>query len=195
MEQENIRFQIEQKPDQVLTKEGCAVNMWYSWQAWANVAIAVLLLAIGGYFLFNAAVWAPRGYGSLWKENLPIIVWSLGFGVLFLVRLFMFPGSYARKYIKRLTVLYGDPAALAITYFFGDDGIHSELSNGAAVDTAYDQILSVHETAHGIILRRKMHMFDSLDKSKIQGGTLPDFRAFLQEKMPKAEFHWKQDTK
>ena len=70
MEQENTRCQIEQKPDQVLTKEGCAVNMWYSWQAWVNVATAVLLLAIGGYFLFNAAVWAPRGYGSLWKEKI-----------------------------------------------------------------------------------------------------------------------------
>ena len=83
---------------------------------------------------------------------------------------------------------------LKLTYYFDDDHMHSQSSSGQKVETAYDQIVAVHETAHGIVMRRKEQLFEALDKSAIEGGTLEGFKTFLQEKMPNAKFHLKRDA-
>ena len=194
MDQDKIRFQIEQTPSQELTKEGSTVIMWHSWRTWLNVAAVLMLLVVVGCLVYNAAVWASRGYDSVWKDYFPRILFYLVFGIFFLVRLLILPESRSRKYISKLSAVYGDPVALTITYSFGDDSYQTKTSDGATINTAYDQILSVYETTHGIIMERKMHLFESLDKSRIQGGTFPEFRTFLQEKMPNAEFHWKRNA-
>ena len=144
--------------------------MWHSWRTWLNVAAVLVLLVVVGCLVYNAAVWASRGYDSVWKDYFPRILFYLVFGIFFLVRLLILPESRSRKYISKLSAVYGDPVALTITYSFGDDSYQTKTSDGATINTAYDQILSVYETTHGIIMERKMHLFESLDPGRNTSG-------------------------
>ena len=123
-----------------------------------------------------------------------MIVYCLLLAIYLLVRLFTAPGFSARKFMRRLEAVHGDASTLKLTYYFEDDRMRSQSSSGQKVETAYDQIVAVHETAHGIVMRRKENLFEALDKSTVCGGTLEDFKAFLQEKMPNAKFHLKRDA-
>ncbi len=191
MEQPDIRFQFEQSPSQELTSEGSATVMWHSWRAWVSLAAGIILLGASAYSFYHIYIRPDPGPKGALLSNPAFIVYCLILGVYSLARLFILPESRARKYMKRLEAVYKDPAGLTITYCFKDDGYHSRTSDGAVINSAYDQILAVYETPHGIILQRKMHLFESLDKSRIQGGTLPEFKSFLQEKIPAAKFRWK----
>lgn len=122
-----------------------------------------------------------------------MIVYGLLAAAYLSVRLLTAPGFSSRKFMRRLEAVHGDISTLKTTYLFDDDRMHSQSSSGQKIETAYDQIIAVHETAHGIVMRRKENLFEALDKSAIEGGTLEDFKAFLQEKMPSAKFHWKQN--
>ncbi len=192
MEQHDHRFQIETVPAKELMKEGYRVVIYRTWNGMLNIGLAVLCLGIAAYLACDAWHGARMGWGNAWERNLPYVVDLLLIAGFVTGRLIAAPELGARKYMKRLAAVHGDAAALKITYFFSDGGIHSDSSSGQKIDTAYDQIISVRETAHGIVLLRKLKLFEILDKSKIEGGTLEDFKAFLQEKMPNAKFHWKR---
>lgn len=191
MEQENTRFQIEMSPSQNLMKEAYQAVLWHSWRAWVYAVGAASLLGLGLYRLYKASVWANLGWADAWSDYLPLTIYCFVLAALLLFRLLTAPGFSARKYMKRLTAVHGDAARLKIVYRFDASGIHSQSSTGQQIDTAYDQIVSVHETSHGIVLRRKENLFEVLEKSGIQGGTLGDFRTFLEEKMPHAKRRWK----
>ena len=193
MEQNDCRFQVETVPSKELMKEAYEAVMWHSWRAWVNVAAIALGLGVAGYRIYDAYLWSMRGYGDAWKNNMIMIVYCLLLAGFLLVRLFTAPGLSARKFMRRLEAVHGDISTMKITYSFHGDLIYTQSSSGQKLETAYDQIVAVHETAHGIVMRRKEHLFEALDKSAIEGGTLEDFKAFLQEKMPGAKFHWKQN--
>ena len=65
--------------------------MWHSWRTWLNVAAVLVLLVVVGCLVYNAAVWASRGYDSVWKDYFPRILFYLVFGIFFLVRLLILP--------------------------------------------------------------------------------------------------------
>ena len=194
MEQNDCRFQVETVPSKELMKEAYGAIMWHSWRAWVYVAAIALGLGLAGYHIYDANIWSMRGHGDAWKDNMIMIVYCLLIAAYLLVRLFTAPGLSARKFMRRLEAVHGDISTLRITYFFDDDRMQSQSSSGQKIETAYDQIISVHETAHGIVMRRKENLFEALDKSAIEGGTLEGFKTFLQEKMPNAKFHLKRDA-
>ena len=194
MEQNDCRFQVETVPSKELMKEAYEAVMWHSWRAWVYVAAIALGLGLAGYYIYDANIWSMRGYGDAWKNNMIMIVYCLLITAYLLVRLFTAPGLSARKFMRRLEAVHGDVSTQKITYFFDDDRMHSLSSSGQKIETAYDQIIAVHETAHGIVMRRKENLFEALDKSGIKGGTPSMFLAFLQEKTPNAKFHLKRDA-
>ena len=191
MEKNNNYFTVEATPNQTLMKEGYQVVVYRSWRGIVNIGLAVLCLGIAAYKAYDAWHWTRIGWEDAWEHNLSYIVYFLLIGGFVLGRLIAAPELGARKYMRRLTAVHGDCSTLHISYFFADDVIRSDSSTGQKTETAYDQIISVHETASGIVLRRKLGLFEIIDKSKIQGGTLEEFRSFLLEKMPNARFHWK----
>lgn len=191
MEQKDSRFQIEMTLTKELIKEGHLAIFYRTWNGVMDIGLVVLGLGLAAFAAFCAWNTERAGWDGAWEHYLPYIVFFLLLDGIIIGMLIASPGLLARSSMKRLTILHGDTFALKITYFFADDAIHSQSSTGQKIDTAYEKILSVHETAHGIVLRRKMSLFDILDKSRIEGGTLEDFKAFLQEKMPNAKFHWK----
>lgn len=193
MEQNNYSFQVETVPSKELMEEAYVTVMWHSWRAWIYVAAIALGFGLAGYRIYDAYTWSMWGYRDAWRDNMVMIVYCLLLAIYLLVRLFTAPGLSARKFMRRLEAVHGDASTLKLTYYFDDDRMHSQSSSGQKLETAYDQITAVHETAHGIVMRRKENLFEALDKSAIEGGTPEDFRAFLQEKMPNAKFHWKQN--
>ena len=194
MEEENCRFQVETAPSQELMKEGYRVVIYRTWRSIVNIALAIVCLGAAAYQAYDALKRARLGWGDAWNNNIPYMIYFLVLAGFIIGRLIAAPGIGARKYMKRLAAVHGDAAALKVTYSFADDAIHSQSSTGQKVDTAYDQIISVRETAHGIVLARKLNLFEVLDKETLQGGSLEDFRTFLQEKMPNAKFSWKRRT-
>lgn len=194
MEHDDCRFQVETTPNKELMKEAYGTVMWHSWRAWVYVAAISLGFGLAGYRIYDAYTWSMWGYRDAWRDNMVMIVYCLLLAIYLLVRLFTAPGFSARKFMRRLEAVHGDASTLKLTYYFDDDRMHSQSSSGQKVETAYDQIVAVHETAHGIVMRRKENLFEALDKSTVCGGTLEDFKAFLQEKMPNAKFHLKRDA-
>ena len=191
MEQNDCRFQSETIPTKELMKEGFRTVIWFSWRPVFFVAMAAFSVWKMSDSFHNASCWA-----RLYNQDTSQQYILLGLGWLALAALaagyvLVFPSLSAKRYMKRNAALFGDMNALLVTRQFCDDCIHSTSSTGTELQTAYDQIISVWETAHGIVLRRKMNLFEMLDKSRIESGTLEDFKAFLQEKMPDAKFHWK----
>ena len=193
MEQNDCRFQVEMTTTKELMKEAYGAVMWHSWRAWVYVAAIALGFGLAGYRIYDAYTWSMWGYRDAWRDNMVMIVYCLLLAIYLLVRLFTAPGLSARKFMRRLEAVHGDSSTLKFTYYFDDDHMHSQSSSGQKLETAYDQITAVHETAHGIVMRRKENLFEALDKSAIEGGTLKGFKTFLQEKMPNAKFHWKQN--
>ncbi len=193
MEQKECRFRAETAPSKQLMKEAYGAVMWHSWRAWVYIAAIALGLGLAAYHIDDARIWSARGYGDAWKNNMIMIVYCLLLAVYLLVRLFTAPGLSARRFMRRLEAVHGDISTMKITYFFHDDLICTRSTSGQKIETAYDQITAVHETAHGIVLRRKEHLFETMDKSAVEGGTPGDFKAFLREKMPGAKFHWKRN--
>lgn len=191
MKQNDCRFQIETTPSKELMKEAYLAVIYRTWKGWVYIGLALLCLGIAAYNAYDAWHAARMGWGNIWEINLPYILYFLLLGGFITGRLIAAPELGARKYMKRLAAVHGDPSAMKVTYFFSDDAMHSLSSAGQKIDTAYDQIIAVRETVHGIVLVRKLKLFEILDKSRIEGGTLEDFKAFLQEKMSNAKFHWK----
>ena len=194
MEQENERFQIEMTPQKELMREGYRIMIWHSWRAVVYSILAALCMWQTGRYFNLAFYWNGQGWDEAFGYYLPDALYFLALTAATLALFFFMPALSARRYMKRLASVFGDPAALTVSYRFGEDALHSQDSSGQKIDTAYDQYVSVWETAHCIVLRRKMSVFHVLDKSKIRGGVLGDFKAFLQEKMPQAKFHWKTDA-
>ncbi len=192
MENYNSQFTVETTPSQTLMKEGYRVVVYRNWRGIVNIGLAVLCLGLAAYKAYEAWHWTRIGWEGAWGDNSSYIVYFLLIGVFVLGRLIAAPGLGARKYMRRLAAVHGDCSTLHISYFFADDAIHSDSSTGQKTETAYDQIVSVHETSNGIVLCRKLGLFEIIDKSKIQGGTLEEFRSFLLGKMPNAKFHWKR---
>lgn len=192
MEQNDRRFQIETNPTKELMKEGYRAVIFHSWRPAVYGVMAALCLWQTGRYFYLAFYWNSQGWEEAFSTYLP---YGLYFLLLTGVMIGMFltmPALSARRYMKQVAAIHGDVNALSVIHRFDEEGIYIHSSIGTDIHTAYDQIVSVWETAHGIVLRRKMSMFEMLDKSRLEGGTLEDFRAFLQEKMPGAKFHWKQ---
>lgn len=179
MEEKNYRFIAEVTPNQQLMEEGYRENLGASWTKPGNLVLAALVLLCIVILII---------FGSGWFDILLAVLLA----VLLLCFMFVLPKVSARNYMRQLQSVYGDKLTSVIS--FDEDAFHTQSSTGAKADTAYDQIIAVSETTHAIVLRRKMRVFHVLDKSKISGGTLPEFRAFLQEKMPGAKFRWKADA-
>ncbi len=191
MEENKGRFTVETELSQELMKEGYRTVIYRTWRGIVYIGLAVLSFGIAAYEAYDAWHSARMGWGDAWNSSLPYIVYFLLIGGFIMGRLIAAPGLAARKYVRRLAAVHGN-APMIVSYVFADDGIHSQSSAGQKIDTAYDQIIAVYKTAHGIVLRRKLNLIEMLDKEKLQGGALEDFRAFLQEKMPNAIFHWKR---
>jgi len=194
MEQYDRRFQAETTPTKELMKESYRAVIWHSWRLAVYGALAALCLWRAGRNIYLAFYWNSRGWEEALGDYLPYgLYFLLLAGAAIYMFLFM-PALSARRYMKRLASIFGDAASLTVSYRFDEEQLHSQDSTGQKIDTAYGQFVAVRETDNCIVLQRKMSMFHVLDKSKIQGGALEDFKAFLQEKMPGAKFHWKQDV-
>jgi hypothetical protein len=185
---ENSLFTAETVIDQTLLKEGFRVMMRHSWRRYVYAVLILCLLGLGGYSIYEAVYWSSVGYSPAWRRFGPLAAVSFVFAVLLIVKLITAPGAAARKYVKRIEVVLGENSELKVRYSFTDSVIYEESSSEEKRETAYDQVVAVYETEHGIILRRKMNLFEAIAKSGIEGGTLSEFRAFLQSKMPNAKF-------
>lgn len=194
MEQNDCRFRIETTPTKELMKEGFRTVAWFSWRPVFFGAMAAFSVWKMGDSFYNASCWARLYNQDTAQQYILLGLCWLALAALATGYVLVFPSLSAKRYMKRNAALFGDMNALLVTRQFCDDCIHSTSSTGTELQTAYDQIISVWETAHGIVLRRKMNLFEMLDKSRIESGTLEDFKAFLQEKMPDAKFHWKQNA-
>ena len=191
VEKKEKRFQIETQMTSELMKEGYRVVMNRSWGRKVLLVLALLCLGIAVCQAFEAWQGARSGWENAWGHNLPYIVYFLVLGGVLIWLLIAMPALWARRYRKQSAAVYGDGFEIKVLHTFADDAIHVESSTGQKFDTAYDQMLYVRETSHGIVMVRKQRLFEMLDKSRIAGGTLEEFRTFLQEKMPKAKFYWK----
>ena len=191
MEQNDCRFRIETTPTKELMKEGFRTVAWFSWRPVFFGAMAAFSVWKMGDSFYNASCWARLYNQDTAQQYILLGLCWLALAALAVGYVLVFPSLSAKRYMRQNAALFGDMNALLVTLQFCDDCIHSHSSAGTELQTAYDQIISVWETAHGIVLRRKMNLFEMLDKSRIEDGTLEDFKAFLQEKMPDAKFHWK----
>ena len=191
MFEEGALFYLENSPSKELMTEGYRAMIRHSRRAIVYcIAIAIgLALAVHSFL-------TARNPLNLELGITPSLLYSLYFLLLsgFLAwRLFTSPRKAAATYMKRLAVVYGDDtSALTVTYSFTEDHIHSASSNGAHSDMTYDQIVAAYETSHVIVLRFQQKLFETLDKSKIQGGSLQDFRAFIEKKATSAKVFWKR---
>lgn len=194
MEQNDCRFRIETTPTKELMKEGFRTVVWFSWRPVFFGAMAAFSVWKMGDSFYNASCWVRLYNQDTSRQFILLGLCWLALAALAVGYVLVFPSLSAKRYMRQNAALFGDMNALLVTRQFCDDCIHSTSSTGTELQTAYDQIISVWETAHGIVLRRKMNLFEMLDKSRIESGTLEDFKAFLQEKMPDAKFHWKQNA-
>ncbi len=193
MEQNDCRFWMEVNPSKELMQEGYRAVIFYSWRLAVYGALAALGLWRAGRYLYLAYYWNSMGWKEALGDYLPYGLYFLLLSGLMIGMFLYMPALSARRYMKRMTAVFGDAATLSVSYRFAEDALHTQDSTGQRIDTAYDQFVSVRETANCIVLRRKMSMFHTLDKSRLEGGSLADFRAFLQDKMTNAKFHWKMD--
>ena len=183
-------FQAEFTPDSSLVKECYRATLHRSLTSFLYIIFSVLLFGYAAYHIYSALNSVYSWRYELYR-SLPIIAYCLLIAGLGIVMRSTLPGRLARKYMKQTSSLYGD-AAVTATFFFDDDAIRLQSSTGERRETAYGQIISVYETAHGVVLRRKPNLFEMLNKETIRGGSLDDFQTFLREKMPEAKFHWKK---
>ena len=183
MDEEKSYFYAEVTPNQALYKEAYKAIMWHSWRPLLFICIVLVCLYMVGKSIYIG------NYGD------PFNIYCLfvaGFGIW---KLFSAPERAARKSINRLSAVYGNTTELLVTYSFHDNDYHTHnAASGGNIDTAYDQIKSVYETSHGIILNRTQNVFDVLDKYSIQGGSLLEFREFLENNMSGTKFSWKNKT-
>ena len=189
---DNSIFTAETEMDETLLKEGFRVMMFRSWRLYVYALLILCLFGLGGYSIYEAIYWSSVGYSPAWRRFGPLAAVSFVFAVLLIVKLITAPSGAARKYMKRIEVVLGENPELKVCYSFTDSVIYEESSSEEKRETGYDQVVAVYETEHGIILRRKMNLFEPIAKSGIEGGTLNEFRAFLQSKMPDAKFSLKK---
>jgi len=187
-------FYIETTLDKTLLKEGMAVMIHHMWR----FAICLVLIAVyygfGGYGLYRLISYARMGVPfDYLKRLIPSTAVLLVGAVVSTVIVLSSPSRMAKKHLKRLDVIHNDQKPRTVFYHFKDSIMVAEGSSGEIIDTSYDQIIAVYETKHTIVLRRKMNLFETLDKSKVSGGSLDEFKAFLESRMNQTKFHWKND--
>ena len=185
------RFVSETTPNREMMKEAYWGNFLRSWRLAAYAVVALLNLGLAGKYIYEAWYWSSQGWPEAWMDYVRDIAVFSALGLILVIVLLTAPALSARRYMKQLETVYGNGAIPTVFRFYADDGMHLETSTGEKTMTAYDQILSVVETEHCILLRRKMSMFEVLEKDRIHGGTLDEFKAYLEEKMPNVRFHWK----
>ncbi len=191
MEEQEARFRAGFVPSRELMRESYRAVFRHSWRAAAYIALAAFCLGMALYCAYWIKVFLDTGYGA---GRLPVYAALFLAMAAYPVALLLFtPALAARGYMRRLAAIHGGTEGLSVAYAFGDEGVRELDSTGAKVDTAYGQIRAVYETERCVVLRRRMRVFQVVDKGSVQGGSLREFRAFLQEKIPAARFHWKRE--
>lgn len=180
-------FQAEFSPDRTVVKESYRVTMIRSAGGIINIVLAILCLGFAVYLILPDP-WYMLKYHSWYIAYFFFVVGFL------IVRLIVLPGIFARRYLRRLSEVYGDAPQKA-DFFFDDDLIRCRSGDGGKRETAYDQIRSVHETAHAVVLRRRQNLFEMLNKETVQGGSVEDLLTFLEKKNPKAKVYRKRRTR
>ncbi len=188
---EEYIFRVETVPSEELLTEGFRATIFRSWRMALYIVLILVYLAMFGFCLDRAILTIRIGWPAAWVYVVLTAVCLVG-AVFMVVRMLTFPKSAARKYMKRMEMLFGDTASLKAVRCFGDKSFSVDGgSMGECIDTDYDQIVAAYETPHAIVLRRKLNMMEVLDKSKIEGGSLEELKAFLKEKLTGAKVHWK----
>ncbi len=172
-------FCAEVTPNQMLYKEAYKAIIWHSWRPLLYICIVLAGLFMVGKSLYIGDYEDPFNIYFLFLVG--FIIW----------RLLSAPERAARKSINRISAVYGNNTEITVAYSFRDNDYHTHTASGGDIDTAYDQIKSVYETSHGIILYRTQNLFEILDKNSIQGGSLHEFREFLEKNMSETKFFWK----
>ena len=190
-EEREYRFRLESPLSKELITEGYKITMRHSWRTILSGLIILFCFGFALKYAVDAGGLASAGVKGAWSAYLPHIAAMFALGILYAVLLAVSPGIYARRYIRQREAVYGDISAQKAVFFFGEDGFHSEGTSGTKIDLGYDRIVSVYETEHAIVMLQKPHVIYPMDKSRIEGGTPEEFRAFLKERMPWAKFHMK----
>ena len=188
-EEREYRFRVESPLSKELITEGYRIATWHSWRV---IVYALAILFFFGFALkytVEAGRLAAAGVKDAWSTYLPYIAAMSTLGILYVCLQVLSPGRYARRYMRQREAMHGDISTQKAVYFFGEHGFHSEGSIGTKIDKDYDRIVSVYETEHAIVMLQKPQLLYPMDKSRIEGGSLEEFRAFLKEKMPWAKFH------
>ena len=186
MDEEKYSFHAKVTPTQELYKEAYQTVIWHSWRPYLFIGLMLACLFLAGKALYDGDYRNP--------STISFAIYFLLLAVYPAWRLLSTPTKAARKYMKRLSEVFGEKVDCTNTYSFGDNAYHIHTANGGDVDTAYSQIKSIYETKHGIVLKRAQDLFEVLDKSTVQGGSLQEFRGFLEQKMSGAKFSWKHNA-
>ena len=188
-EEREYRFRVESPLSKELITEGYRIATWHSWRV---IVYALAILFFFGFALkytVEAGRLAAAGVKDAWSTYLPYIAAMSTLGILYVCLQVLSPGIYARRYMRQREAMHGDISTQKAVYFFGENGFHSEGSIGTKIDKDYDRIVSVYETEHAIVMLQKPQLLYPMDKSRIEGGSPEEFRAFLKEKRPWAKFH------
>ena len=190
-EEREYRFRVESPLSKELITEGYRIATWHSWRV---IVYALAILFFFGFavkYAAEAGRLAAVGVKDAWSTYLPYIAAMSTLGILYVCLQVLSPGIYARRYIRQREAVHGDISAQKAIFFFGEHGFHSEGTSGTKIDMDYERIVSVYETEHAIVMMQKPQLIYPMDKSRIEGGSPEEFRAFLKEKMPWVKFHMK----
>ena len=183
------RFEVSFSPTKELILEMQRAFL-FSGRSLCYLALGLLPLYEAGKHWHDVIQWNQDGFAEYAVQMIPwAIYWTALLLAVVAVWYFM-PALYARRYMNQVREMYGGFKEVAIAYRFYEDKIRTEGTTGTKMEVEYGQIIRVKETEHLILLKRKKNLVHMLEKDKFIRGDLPDFRAFLMEKMPDGKFRW-----
>lgn len=155
------------------------------WTIVFRMTMAVILLSSFAFFFIILCI------DDL--STLPFIAgFSLGYAIYLLIDcLWLRSFLAARRFEKRTQELYPGQTQELIIHAFED---HMEAATNLTEQTEridYGCIIRVKETKELILLFRKQRLFYQLEKDGFEQGSVPEFIAFLKEKIPAAKFNVK----
>ena len=136
--------------------------------------LGVLASASGLYNLYMA--WGNTRNYLFAFLLFPMAAWCFG-------RLAVYCENYAKQTLKRMNELYqAEPEVFVDLY--PDEMVAGISVSEERQKTTYDHIIRLKETKYLILLWRPQKMFYPIEKARLEGGTVDELKAFLQEKNP-----------
>lgn len=138
-------------------------------------ACGVLAFVSGLYRLFD------NPYGSTALYVLACILMLLS--VLCFVRLPLYTKKYAQRTLKRMDEV-GHHEMETHIQLNEENLIATGKYSNDSDETTYDHIIRLQETKHLLLLWRPQKMFYPIEKTKLEGGSVEEMKAFLKEQNP-----------